>query len=1053
MTLFTFLFTLSLLFFFTSGSDLRSLLEFKKGIQSDPLHIISKWDPSTLPDPNSCPHSWPGISCDLNSDSVISITLNRLGLAGDLKFSTLLSLNSLQNISLSGNQFTGRLVPALGSMSSLQYLDLSNNNFSGPIPGRIAELWNLKYLNLSTNGFEGGFPVGLPVGFRNLQQLRVLDLSSNRFWGDISAVLSELINLEKVDLSDNEFSGGFSDISGENVSGLANTLHLLNLRKNKLNGGFLKADVIGLFRNLEVMDLGNNEINGELPSFGSLRNLKVLRLGNNQLFGGIPEELLNGSIPIEELDLSGNGFTGYINGIHSTTLNVLNVSSNGLKGHLPPFLQRCSVLDLSGNMITGDMSVMQNWGATLEVLDLSSNQLSRSLPNLTPQFVRLTKLNLRNNSLKGNLPPQLWDISTLSSVDLSLNQLNGPIPGSFFTSLTLTNLNLSGNQFSGPIPVQGSGAGELLVLPSYPLMESLDVSQNSLSGPLPSGLGNFANLKSLNLSHNNLTGQLPIELSKLTYLQYLDLSANNFQGKIPDKLPSSLIGLNMSYNDLSGNIPQNLRNKFDITSFLPGNPSLIIPKAGGPSTNSVPDHISGGGKHGSKRNITIAIIVATVGAAAMVAFVLLAYQRAQRKEFHGRSDFSGQTAMEDAKLGRSSRTSLFKFQLNAHRTPTSLSFSNNHLLTANSRSLSGQTESATEIVEHSLYEGMMASSSIPNLLDDHPTTSGRKSSPGSPLSSSPRFVEPAKLDVYSPDRLAGELSFLDSSLAFTAEELSRAPAEVLGRSSHGTLYKATLDSGHMLTVKWLRVGLVKHKKEFAKEVKKIGSIRHPNIVPLRAYYWGPREQERLVLADYIQGDSLALHLYETTPRRYSLLSFSQRLKVAVDVARCLLYLHDRGMLHGNLKPANILLEGPDYNTRLTDYGLHRLMTPAGIAEQILNLGALGYRAPELDNASKPTPSFKADVYAFGVILMELLTRRSAGDIISGQSGAVDLTDWVQLCDQEGRRMDCIDRDIAGGEEPTKAMDDLLAISLKCILPVNERPNIRQVFDDLCSISV
>jgi serine/threonine protein kinase len=65
----------------------------------------------------------------------------------------------------------------------------------------------------------------------------------------------------------------------------------------------------------------------------------------------------------------------------------------------------------------------------------------------------------------------------------------------------------------------------------------------------------------------------------------------------------------------------------------------------------------------------------------------------------------------------------------------------------------------------------------------------------------------------------------------------------------------------MLTVKWLRVGLVKHKKEFAKEVKKIGSIRHPNIVPLRAYYWGPREQERLLLADYIQGDSLALHLY------------------------------------------------------------------------------------------------------------------------------------------------------------------------------------------------
>lgn len=192
---------------------------------------------------------------------------------------------------------------------------------------------------------------------------------------------------------------------------------------------------------------------------------------------------------------------------------------------------------------------------------------------------------------------------------------------------------------------------------------------------------------------------------------------------------------------------------------------------------------------------------------------------------------------------------------------------------------------------------------------------------------------------------------------------------------------------------------------------------------------------------------------ETTPRRYSPLSFGQRLRVAVDVARCLVYLHDRGLPHGNLKPTNILLEGSNYTARLTDYALHRLMTPAGIAEQILNLGALGYRAPELTNATKPMPSFKSDVYALGVILMELLTRRSAGDIISGQSGAVDLTDWVRLCEQEGRVMDCIDRDIASGEEHSKAMDDLLAISLRCILPVNERPNIRQVFEDLCSISV
>lgn len=190
-------------------------------------------------------------------------------------------------------------------------MDLSDNGFSGPIPGRIAELWDLKYVNLSKNGFEGGFPVGLPVGFRNLQQLRVLDLHSNKFRGDIRAVLSELINLESVNLSDNVFYGELAGLSVENVSGLANTVRFVDLSGNKLNGGFLKAEVIGLFRNLEVLDLSNNVINGELPSsFGSLLNFKVLRMRNNQLFGRVPEELLNGSIPIQELDLSGNGFTG-----------------------------------------------------------------------------------------------------------------------------------------------------------------------------------------------------------------------------------------------------------------------------------------------------------------------------------------------------------------------------------------------------------------------------------------------------------------------------------------------------------------------------------------------------------------------------------------------------------------------------------------------------------------------------------------------------------------------------------------------------------------------
>lgn len=1024
--------------------EVRSLLEFKKGIKNDPLgKIFSSWTQTGLSDPSACPKSFYGVLCDTNSDSVASIVLDGLGLVGDLKFSTLNGLKQLRVLSLSGNSFTGRVVPALGSVSTLQHLDLSGNLFYGPIPARINELWSLNYLNLSNNNFTGGYPSGIS----NLQQLRVLDLHNNRIWGDIKELFLELKFIEHLDLSNNSFFGSFP-MNPDNVS-LGSTIQVMNLSHNNLAGAFFPGKLLQTFGNLRVLDVGNNALMGELPSFGFLPNLRVLRLGNNQLYGLIPEELLQGTGPLEELDLSGNGFSGSIPKVNSTHLSILNISSNHLLGVLPSSIGNCAVVDLSRNMLDDNVSVIESWEANLEIIDLNSNRLTGNIPNMNSQFQQLTSLNLGNNSLEGTLPSALGTSPRLVKLDLSTNKLGGAIPSTFFTSTTLMNLNISGNKLSGSIPLEGSHASELLVQPPYPALESLDLSENILTGNLSSAIGNLGRLQVLNLAKNQLSGVLPTELGELRSLEFFDVSNNNFSGRIPENLSSNLRVFDVSNNDLSGAIPDNLSN-FNESSFLPGNSNLTIPSNwlhnnhGDPYQNS--QH-----HHSSKSSIRVAIIIASVGAALMIGVVLLAYHRERFQDFRLPSGFSGQSAGRDVKLGRFSRPAIFKFHGSSEPPPTSLSFSNDHLLTANSRSLSGQIETGTEIVEHVFPEGVTAVSASTHL------GTGRKSSPGSPIASSPRFIDtieqPVTLDVYSPDRLAGELFFLDGSLSFTAEELSRAPAEVLGRSSHGTLYKATLNSGHVLTVKWLRVGLVKNKKEFAKEVKKIGSIRHPNTVPLRAYYWGPREQERLVLADYIPGDSLALHLYETTPRRYSPLSFNQRLKVAVEVARGLTYLHERGLPHGNLKPTNIILVGVDYSARLTDYGLHRLMTPAGIAEQILNLGALGYRAPELATATKPVPSFKADVYALGVILMELLTRRSAGDIISGQSGAVDLTDWVRLCDQEGRGMDCIDRDIAGGEEHCKAMDDLLAVSLRCILPVNERPNIRQVVEDLCSISV
>lgn len=129
------------------------------------------------------------------------------------------------------------------------------------------------------------------------------------------------------------------------------------------------------------------------------------------------------------------------------------------------------------------------------------------------------------------------------------------------------------------------------------------------------------------------------------------------------------------------------------------------------------------------------------------------------------------------------------------------------------------------------------------------------------------------------------------------------------------------------------------------------------------------------------------------------------------------------------------------------------MTQAGTSEQILDAGVLGYRAPELAGSKKPLPSFKSDVYAFGVILLELLTGRCAGDVISGQDGGV-LTDWVRLRVAEGRGSDCFDPALASEmQNPSvdKGMKEVLGIALRCIRSVSERPGIKTIYEDLSSI--
>uniref|UniRef100_A0A7I4BMH5 Protein kinase domain-containing protein n=2 Tax=Physcomitrium patens TaxID=3218 RepID=A0A7I4BMH5_PHYPA len=821
-----------------------------------------------------------------------------------------------------------------------------------------------------------------------------LFLSGNAFSGSIKFETGS--KLVVVDLSDNSFSGSIESPLPES------DLLEMNLSGNEFSGRIPQE----LFQKttLKTLDLSRNKFGGPIPAVQVMVSLTTLKLSDNMLEGQIPPELFNEQTPqLREVDLSRNQLSGGLGLVTTKVMSVLRLASNSMTGPLPSKIQSCSVVDLSDNHFSGSMS-LSKWSANLRALNLSHNNLSGTIDNAS--LVQMFALNV---------------------LDLSFNQLSGSIPPQFLASPSITELVLSHNQFEGSI---------LNSLPSTSSpLNVLDLSSNHLSGAIPDALGSYSKLLVLSLSTNHLEGTIPGRFSNLVQLQILDLSKNSLTGSIPSRLSLQLKSFNVSGNNLSGTVPSNLAG-FSTSSFYPGNPNLLLPHAPSSHDPGSGVQVSLGSSH-KRVNLAVKvglIVGITLGAVLIAALCLIIYFR---KTLRPSMKLPIAQSIEQGTKPKADAGEAVE----QPGVPSSIS-------RGSVKGTLAPPKARSDIKRDAL--DLQKSGESP--MRTKWRTAGAPSDDDASVSSE----HPMVLKVKSPDRLAGDLFFLDATLLFTAEELSRAPAEVLGRSNHGTSYKATLDNGHILTVKWLREGLARNKKEFTREAKRFSGVKHPNVVSLRGYYWGPREHEKLLLSDFISRGSLAHHLYENSERKQPPLTWDQRLQIAVGVASGLSYLHNKhGVPHGNLKANNILLQGPELTARVSDYSLHRLMTVAGTANQILNAGVLGYRSPELVATRKPKPSLASDVYALGVILLELLTGKGAGDIMSANSGAVDLPDWVRVAVKECRPVDCFDAVLVGlhrEQEPPKSMYEVLDIAFSCMTPQATRPTLKCILDQLVALA-
>ena len=197
--------------------------------------------------------------------------------------------------------------------------------------------------------------------------------------------------------------------------------------------------------------------------------------------------------------------------------------------------------------------------------------------------------------------------------------------------------------------------------------------------------------------------------------------------------------------------------------------------------------------------------------------------------------------------------------------------------------------------------------------------------------------------------------------------------EKLGEGGFGSVFKGKLQSGRLVAVKM--VNSKANGQDFINEVATIGRIHHVNVVQLIGFC--AKGSKRALVFDFMPNGSLDKYIFPRTEANISL-NFEKMYEISLGVAHGIEYLHrgcDMQILHFDIKPHNILLD-KNFSPKVSDFGLAKLYpTDHSIVSVTAARGTMGYMAPELVYKNIGGVSYKADVYSFGMLLMEMVGRR------------------------------------------------------------------------------
>lgn len=859
--------------------------------------------------------------------------------------------------------------------------------------------------------------------------------------GDFLPAICQIDTLRELDFSQNSFNR-IPELFIKDCGGISG-LRSLNFSNNRLDGSL--PTFVG-FKRLEILDLSFNAMNGSISlQLDELVSLKCLNLSSNSFSGPVPTKIGRDKA-LEQLQLSRNKFQGTIPEDIASYVNLtfMDLSTNILSGSLPLQIGSFSKLEfliLSVNNFGGNIPESLSRISSLVRLAAHQNGFIGKVPNGITNYVK--NLDLSYNNLSGSIPIDLLSKPQLETLDFSQNKFVGPIPGDVSSSSNLVRLRLGSNMLNGTIPETFGKLQKLMyleldnnqltgVIPNElgtcKSLILLNLAQNKLSGRLPTQLGNLQGLQALKLQFNNLFGEIPSEIMQLKELMILNIGWNSLNGSIPPSISDlqSLVNLNLEGNYFAGTIPDTIGNMNSLMELQLGKNQLTDPIPQMPRTLQIALNLSSNHFKGPVPNF----------------FSLL--DNLEVLDLSN-NQFSGEIPPFMAQLPSLTELNLTNNQLSGIIPP----FKNWVLLgTQGNLNLINDTAFDTSpsfekkrkpivVAIVIVIVALFISAALVIFI----FFMSRRNYKGNVKES--QGEDPPMTTVIQGKLLT--LSVIHrANIDFTeAMEAVSDPANIKVKTRFCTYYKVVMPCGSSYYVKKLNWNdnifqLGSHDK-FGKELEILGRLSNPNIMTPRAY--ALTTESAYIFCEYAPNGTLFDALHGSSG---SVLDWSSRYSIAIGAAQGLTFL--QGCASGpvlllDLSSKNIFLKSLK-EPQIGDIELCKVIDPSKSTGSLSAVaGSVGYIPPEY--AYTMRVSAAGNVYSFGVILLELLTGKTA--VSEGAELAKTVLHYHSKQHKKWE-LQILDNNISKTSSYIwSQMGSILKVAISCVSPLPEaRPKMKTV---------